>query len=340
MGLPRWKREQAARQKKKFALVLRLAMVALLLVFLSLAGLFFARELRSAKLPQNLRASLVLRTSPVMVVSFDPQGELTILSIPEKTYVEVPHGFGSYRLGATWDLGEQEKMGGELLAETVQELLGVPIDGWVGMKNGQLSMTGGKEEILQKKNSLTSWGIFLKPQEIVGTLRNLQTNLTIFDLAKVWFWAKNTRFDKIHFLNMDETPALSLLVLADGSQAKTADQTLLDTATKGLFEDTKVVNEQILIEVLNGGEKPGLAAKVARFITNLGGKVVNISNSSEEINQCRLKGEAKVRESSTAWQLKRIFNCQVLADKPDSRADLQIIIGDEYWKKLFQKEAN
>ncbi len=340
MHLPRWQREQQARQKKKLAILFRLAILIIILGVLAGVGLFLVRQVRSSKLPPNSRITLVFRTSPVIVTSFDPDGQLTILSIPEKTYVEVPYGFGSYRLGAVWDLGEQEKMGGKLLAETMQELIGLPIEGWIGGKQGTGNIEQGQETVLNAKNNLTSWGIFLRPGRILESLKNLKTNLTVMDLAKIWLRAKNTRFDKIFFLDLEKTSALSPLVLADGSEAKTLDLSLLDIATAGLFKESKVVNERILIEVLNGADKPGLASRVARLITNIGGKIVNVGTSQEKVDRCQIKGEGQFVESFTASELSRVFNCELKTGKPDSRADLQLIIGEDYWRKLFQKEPD
>lgn len=341
MILPRWKREQKAHQRKKLGSLLKLVTFLLVSVLVGWGVFSLFKIIKSAKLPREGRQTIVLATRPIVVLSLEPQGNLTILSIPENTYVEVPHGFGSHRLGAVWGLG-----GGQLLAETVQELLGAPIDGWIGpsAENGKwkrrvpTESENGKETTLSLKNNLTSWKIFLRPKELLGVLRNLQTNLTIFDLAKIWLWVKNTRFDKTSFLDLEQTKALSTLVLADGSKALTIDQGLLDKATQELFKDSKLANEHFLIEILNGSEKAGLANRVARLITNLGGTVVSLGNSLSAIGQCQIRGEEKVLPSFTAWRLAQVFNCEIIREKPgDLKTDLQITIGSDYWQKLFQK---
>ena len=50
--------------------------------------------------------------------------------ISEETLVKVGFGFGEYRIGKVFELGELEKKGGKLLTRTVQDLLGVGISGW------------------------------------------------------------------------------------------------------------------------------------------------------------------------------------------------------------------
>lgn len=341
MRLPRWKREQKMRRRQKVLLFLRPILLLIFLSVLSLVCLLFIRQWRSSALPSESRATIVFGTEPVIVASFDSQKELTLLLIPAETYLEVTRGFGSYRVGAVWQLGELDPPaggGGELLKETTQEFLGGPIDGWIGAVGDKWQITGSEKETLALKNNLTSWKILLKPKESLGILRNLQTNLTIFDLVKLWFWAKNTRFDKIHFVDLEQTSALSTLILADGSTAKTFDQALLDAVSQGLFKDSQISNEHVLIEVLNGTDKPGFGQRVSRLITNLGGEVVSVANSPQKVSESQIKAEAGVLQTFTSRRLGQIFNCVILAEKPkDSRADLQIIVGEEYWRKLFQR---
>lgn len=338
MRLPRWKREQKMRRRQKILPFLRLIFLLVFLSGLSVAGFLMLREAKSSSLPLDGRVTIVLPTQPVFLLSFESQGELTVVSVPEKTYVEVPRGFGSYRIGAVWNLGKLEKLGGKLLAETTQEFLGVPVDGWIGTANSQQPTANSKEEVLALKNNLTSWKILLKPKDLLWTLRNLRTNLTVFDLARVWWRVKNTRFDKVYFVDLGQTSALSPLLLADGSTALTADLSLLDATYRGLFKDTRLAGEHILIEVLNGTGKSGLGQRIARVITNLGGSVISVANSPQKADQCQIRGETGVLKTFTGRRLGQIFSCKMLFEvSQDSRADLQLIIGEDYWQKLYQR---
>lgn len=338
MKQSRWRKEQKLRRRRKFIILARLAIVFFFLGLMVWGGVLTLRLFASSKLLGRGRVTIVSATYPISVFSFEPYGPLTVVSIPEETYIEVTRGFGSLRIGAVWKLGEQEKLGGELLKETTQEFLGVPVDGWIGIADSKLKIANSKEEILILKERLTSWKILTKPREIVKFWQSVKTNLTIFDLVRVWWQVKTTRFDKVQFLDLGQTTALSSLILADGTPAKSADQALLDAATQGLFKDTKLAKEHILIEVLNGTDKQGLANQISRLITDLGGSVVSVSNSPQRLDECQIRGEAEVLKSFTGQRLGQVFKCRAFPTKPqDSRADLQIIIGADYWHKLFRR---
>ncbi len=339
MHLPRWRREQKKQRRLKFVILLRLILVFVLVAAVSLIGLWFWKTSKSSKLPKTGRVTVVFSSHPLLIVSLNEQQEMVIVSIPDKTHVETTHGFGSYRLGAVWALGKQEKIGGALLAETVQELLGIPVDGWVGPDdiNSEWTVANTKNDITDLKNKLTSLTVLLNPKQIINLKKNVQTNLSIFDLARFWYSARSVRFDKIIFVDLEKTPALATLSLADGSQALTADTSLIDKEIKDLYKDNRIVDEHLLIEVLNGTDKPGLANRIARLIVNLGGTVVSIGNISKPVKNCQLSGDSQALQSFTSQRIALVFNCQTVPATENLRADLQILIGEDYWQRLFKR---
>lgn len=334
--LPRWRQEQKNKRRRKVFIFIKLFFYLILLGFIFFIAFSFLKLTKESSLNKDLRSTIILATKPILVLSFEPQGDFTVISIPEKTYLEVNRGFGSYRLGAVWDLGVMEGLKGELLAETVQEFLGVPIDGWLGSKSDSWLISPKQENFLQEKNELTSWSRLLKPQELLNSYRNLETNLTFVDLVRLWFSAKFTRFDKIKFVDLESGSALTTLTLADGTKVFAADQKTVDGLLVDLFKEQKIVQEHLTLEILNGTEKAGLANRLARLITNLGGDVVSVTNSQEKIGRCQIKGKNQALESYTGQLLAKIYNCVKIANQTEARADLQVAIGQDYWQKLFQ----
>lgn len=303
--------------RQKTGRLSRLA-VGLLLAAIFLGAAFsFLGLVRSSKLLVERRVTLVFATKPLFILSYEPKSNLVVMTIPEETFVEVSRGFGSLKLSEVWPLG------GQLLLETVQDFLAVPIDGWVGFKKeSQPTENWRKETILNLKNH---W-------------RDLQTNLTVLDLIKVWWRVRETRFDKIEMIELAKTSVLTPLTLGDGTTVLSADPVLLDGLTVSVFKDSNLAAEGIAIGVLNASDKAGLAQKAARLIGNYGGEVVSVGNSQKKEKPCQIRGENPIWQSLTARRLAEIFPCRLAEAKPEnSRVDLEIVLGEDYWQRFYQR---
>ena len=69
------------------------------------------------------------RTDTMLVLTVDPKSRTAgLLSLPRDLWVTIP-GYGSERINAAYELGEERKPGGgpDLARKTVEQLLGVPI---------------------------------------------------------------------------------------------------------------------------------------------------------------------------------------------------------------------
>lgn len=311
--------------KKRSALGLYLGLVALLLV--GFLGWKIFRAVSGAVWDGSSRVNLVLITDPIGVVSFDPQEKtLTLVLIPSQTYVEVPHGFSFYRFGAVYDLGELDKRGGTLLMETAQEFLGAPMGGYIKVQST-------KDEDI--KNTVRQT---LGMASVVPVLRGnpaVKTNLTAYDLFRLWWSTRQVRSDKIKALNLDDLGVLENIGLPDGTAIKQADPTALDGKVGKFFAEDKILEENLKIEVLNSTQQVGIGNRVARLIQNMGGEVVNVGSIEAEISQCQIKFNSKVSNDFTLTRLARIFNCQKSETKDrENRSDLTVILGREYAEKL------
>jgi len=106
------------------------------------------------------------RADTIMVAFIDvDEGKLSILSIPRDTYVEVP-GYGYTKINHAHAYG-----GPELVAETVSEFLGVPVNKYVevdfeGFKD-LVDILGGVKIDVEKRMYYSAEGIDLQPGEQV-----------------------------------------------------------------------------------------------------------------------------------------------------------------------------
>jgi len=276
------------------------------------------------------RLNLVVESQPLFVASLAPKENLTILLIPDDTFIETIRGYGFYRIKSIYNLGQLEDRGGELLLGSTQEFLGVPLDGYALMEN--LKLKADQDEQMVKKLLLSQIWRLLKS--------NQKTNLTAWDLVMAWWQLKKIRPSKISLINLDQLDVCSETTLADGSRAINVDPERLDQIVSQLFEDEKIGAEDLAISVLNGTSRPGLAKRGARLISNLGGRVVEIGGWRENVSGCELRGEKSTIKTYTAQKFKKIFDCQWTGeDLAGHRADLVVILGEDYWQMLFKKRG-
>lgn len=255
MKLPRWKKEQKEKKRQKLAMKMRLLGLIIVLGLVILGIFSFLKIYTASLLPKSGRVTIVFEASPLKILTFDSEGEVIFLKMPES-----------------------------LLAGSLQEFLGAPVDGRLGPK----------------------------------------TNLNPWDRFRIWWKIKSAKANMIKTIDL--------------SKSLTTNPAKLDLKLSGVFKDANIFSEHLRIEVLNGSGKPEMANRGARLIANLGGAVIVIGNSEKESGPCEIKAPAKTFKSQTAQRLKKIFNCREILLKPgESRADLQLIIGLDYWQKLNQR---
>lgn len=309
--MPVRKNPSRRRRKNSRAKFIILVLIIALLAF-SVSVWQIVRIVKNAVWDGQSRVNLVLDAQDIYLISFDPGEEmLLVVSVPGKTYVEATFGFGSYPFGAVYDLGEIEKIGGRLLTSTAQEFFATPVDAWLKSRDEKLTID--KEAPVK--------------EEILNLIRAAPgTNLTFWDKLRLWWQIRQTRFDKIKVFNFG----------ADDLNPEKIDQVLAPFLTEG-----KIKEEMFKIEILNSTDKVGLGARISRFINNLGGEVINVGNQEGILPTCVIlvrKGEAG---SFTPQRLKKIFSCQIKEIEVwESRGDLVLIIGNDYWERLTQRESN
>lgn len=287
------------------------------------------------------RFNFVIASDPVLVFSLSAKKKsLTVVKIPQNTYVEVTRGFGLYRAEAVYPLGQLEGMGGNLLSETIQEFLGVPIEGWVRTR-GKLfqpliSSKLDKNEILLLRKQIATLGVFLRPKVVIKFLKeDLKTNIPFWDLVKIWLRVREANAARIYFFDLERDGVLNNFPLPDGGSGKTGDPRSIDNLLEDFFFESEIRREKISIEVLNGTDSPGLAQRAARIITNLGGKVSQVKDNKKKVEKCQIEGDLRVLKSVTFFKIQKIFDCQVFKEEKEG---LSLIIGESYQKKLFSKE--
>lgn len=299
------------------------------MVLLVVAGLVFlswivrfTQSLFTSSAPRNYHWSgefninLAVKTSSISVLSYNPkEGKITILNIPDETFVMVPGGFGSWQLRAVYGLGKAPLFKDALIA-----LLGVPIDGFMDLGSDRTAADFVK--VLRQN-----------PFSGLGYMASLKTDLTVWELLKLKMGINSARYDKIYEIDLGKKNILEKSKLPDGTDIFNADPVRIDSVLSD-FADPAIVGERKTIAVFNATDKPQLAQKWVRLITNLGGNVIITANADKRLKNTQVLGG----ESLTLKRLRQIFGISGNIDPTEgglvsSRAQINVFLGEDYINK-------
>ncbi len=116
--------------------------------------------------------------------------------------------------------------------------------------------------------------------------------------------------------------------LPDGTKIFLADPVKVDSALSS-FAEPKLLKEHQSIAIFNATNQPQLAQKAARTIQNIGGNVIITGNSDQILKHCRVFGE----QSKTLKRLLQIFNCDRIDPLKDSRAQINLFLGEDFYQR-------
>lgn len=317
----KWKVVQSrAKQKKRIRLALVTAAI-LISLFLAGAGISLVNTLTSPwhldsqknyRWDNRFNLNVAVRGKSISLINLNPsQKKVTVIILPDATYVDVPGGFGKWQIRSVYDLG-----GGSLLSRTLTSLLGVPVEGFIQLKGSQ--------------EDYVDW-IRQSPLNFFLSLQNMESDLTPLELVQFNLRLWQVRYDKIQRINL-ESSLLEKQTLPDSTEVLTGDPTRLDALMSTLSE-TSLREEHKSVAVFNATEQPLVGAKAARLITNLGGNVIQIANSSQSLEKTLIWGE----ESATLQRLKQIFRCcdkLGMAEGISSRAEVNVAVGEDFFFSL------
>lgn len=329
--MPGWKTAQSKREiVKKTKLALFILAIVFGLIFLSQAVKFtklifspwnFSNaSKRSYIWNGDFNINILFRTRSISLVSYNPHAKkITIINIPNNSFLEVSHGYGKWQLSSIYGLG-----GELLLKDSLTSFFAIPIDGF-------LSFSG---KFFQKEPSEIVNELKKNPISLLSVLSSVRTDLTPFELFRLQVGLSQVRFDKKIGIDLEKIGLLEKFKLADGTFVYTADSQNIDSLSSYII-DPNFQSEHKTIAVFNSTDHPNLAQKAGRLIANIGGDVIIVSNSQNRLKGTQIIGE----KSKTMDRLKQIF---IKSDKIDpkigdlgsSRAQINIFLGEDYFDGL------
>jgi hypothetical protein len=164
---------------------------------------------------------------------------------------------------------------------------------------------------ITEENIKTNFFKFLSP------FGHKKTNLTVFDLFRLWAYANSVPTNSIYQQE----------ILANDDSLK-----LKSLGIYSYFVDQKIAEEKISIEVVNGTGVFGLGNKLASFLSNTGANIVMVSTSEKEENSSRIDYFKK--ESYTLKKLVRVLGFKTKMTEKKSLGDITITIGKDTLGKI------
>ena len=205
---------------------------------------FFAKD-------RNLSIAVVNQDGSVDVMVVNPIAEtITTITIPGNTEVVAARQLGTWRIKSIWKLGEQEKLSGQLLVETITKTFNFPTEAW----------TDGRK-----------------------------TNLTVLDKVRLEFFTRAVKAASKNNINLGQTGALVQTKLVDGEVGyKLTGKT--PPSILAIFGETNISQEGFLVTIEDATGVAGVARQVGKIIEVLGAKVAVISESKEDVEGCVVVG--------------------------------------------------
>lgn len=275
--------------------------------------------------------NLIVKASDWSLLNFDPvEKKLTVLKIPDETFIELPKNLGNWKISSIFELGQSENPanGAKLLEDSLSRMFGLPVEGTL-----IINQEKQVEDIIRgfNKNFLNS---FL-------SLDKMESDLTKKELVNLMLQISGTRSDKIVFLDLGSSEITESILLGDSSRVLGIDTIKLDLFIRDKMTDDLIFNEEKTVAVFNSTDHPGLANEATRMITNLGGNVIITSNSAQNLDESVIFEEGQTSE--TFIRLSQIFApeclskaCQISDPKVNSsRADIKIIIGEDFYQRYY-----
>ncbi|KKR10663.1 MAG: hypothetical protein A3D24_01045 [Candidatus Blackburnbacteria bacterium RIFCSPHIGHO2_02_FULL_39_13] len=266
----------------------------------------------------DTRFTVVAATADPTIYSYSPKsGKIIVIKISEKTQVDVAGEYGKWLAGSLWELGWQEGKKGELLRYSLQNSLGLPIDGWIDKDGVSLFEGRGLGFVSAFSKAITSRGI--------------KTNLDFFDRLNVLIATSKVGIGDRRRIDLETQGVLKRITLADGEEGLEIVPDQARVAFEPLRDDT-VFAESKRVVVINSSDKSGLASEVGRILSTLGTRVVGTQTNKDVVENCVLRGLKSDLETVTAKKVAEVFGCDLEEKEPLSPTDFEIILGENFAK--------
>lgn len=300
------KRKSLYKRKKKGAWFVMGRVGAFGFFLLVLIGLFV---LSPAYWSGDERLVMVIDDSEVEVgvLVVDPVRETTTyLAIPSETEVEVSRSLGVWKVGKVWELGQDEGVGGRLLAESITGSFKYPVEVWVG-KGGVGLVEGG----------------------VVDTVRavfgSYETNLNVADKLRLVYFRWQVKNWARSRIELADTTTLRREATMDGELVYRLTGTS-PASVLALFALEDVLSGDARVFIKDGTDA-GIGRDFGKVVELMGAKVVAIDSDEGPDIDCRI--DASSENMVLVDKLNKVFGCDYVLD-PKMGGEVVVVLGKKF----------
>lgn len=245
----------------------------------------------------------------VAIRVLDPTlSESVTLIIPGDTQVTVARNLGTMRIKNVWQLGINEKLNGNLLAQTVTKNFLAPVFLW-------------SDYDIQALDSMNISGIF----KFIIAPKN--TNIPIGDRVALTLFSLRVKNINSTSVDLGKSQFLKKTKLNDGQAGYTLNGPVSGRLTVN-FSDSDFSDGNVRVDIQDATGIAGSANTIGAIVEVMGGKIVSIDRISEESDpDCVVAGVNPKVVKKTAT----LFDCKISKDK--SVFDLEIRLGSQFAKR-------
>jgi len=262
----------------------------------------------------------------INLFSLNPQSKTAVMiSIPSELKLNNLAEFGEISLSSLYAVGSgndpDHTKSITTVSDTLENILAIPIDKYIitdqkGLKN--IEDEANMELTWSNFNELLSLRELLRFPNLVTTLHSsLASDLSFQELTTLGKLLLSIREDKITKLELREEDFKEI--------------SILDRKLAGNVFDPQIYEERLSIQVLNGTTIPAQAQQASRLIQNMGGRVVDTGNTTDQ-NSERSYILVRNESSYTLSKISKVLGINTIRVYNSSygikdRADISVIVG-------------